>query len=200
MVSTDLDPVYSRAVDRGNGRVWVYGRASYLNAFKPRAPKGSTREKYSVKILFPKGYDLAALIAICEAALDEKFGKGIRPKTLKTPFKKQDAANNEGETDGAYAVNASTEQPPGLIMPDARTHITDPAQLFSGCWCIFSVNAYAYDNVGQGVSVGLQNIQLIRTDKPLGGGRIAPEIEFAPASQDDVTVPVVSGGTSSLLG
>ena|SRR3990167_438886 len=170
-------------------RVIIEGVGSFMNLFKPRAVKPGDKEFYSLAVLFAKGYDLGPLKALIRACAEKKWGKDESqwPEGFRSPIKLQNPKKYEGHVEGCYFINAKTEQPPGIIAADAVTRITDPSQIFSGCVVKVSVNPYVYSNTGNvGVALGLQNVQLIRHGKPLGGSRIAPELEFSPVEDDEI--------------
>lgn len=48
------------------------------------------------------------------------------------------------------------------------TPVSDPMELYAGCYCIARVTAYAYDSHGKkGVTFGLQSIMKVREGEPL---------------------------------
>jgi hypothetical protein len=68
----------------------------------------------------------------------------------------------------------------------------DETEVYSGAWYRAQVRAFAYENAGnKGVSFGLQNVQKLRDDDPLGSGRIPASKAFEP-----VDVPAGATGGS----
>lgn len=60
---------------------------------------------------------------------------------------------------------------------------TDEAdELYNGRWFRASLNPYWYDNENIGVSLGLVNVQVLRHDEPLAGGKVKADREFEPVS------------------
>lgn len=169
-------------------------RAGYLAVFKPRASKNPDgtmgAPKYSVRALFPPGTDLKAMKEAAKAAAVEKFGEKL-PKVMRPPFRLNSDLENpvQGIGDDWIVMTFSTnaDNAPGLV--DQRNQdIIDEKTIFSGCWFRAQVRPAGYDNAGnKGVSFFLQNLQLVKKDEPLGGGRMPANKAFTPvedASED----------------
>lgn len=151
-------------------------RASFVALFKPSAPQGSNQEpKYSVRAMFPPTTNLKALKAAAEQAAIEKWGDKI-PKSLRSPFRRNDELENPvpgiGDDWIVMTFSAKADRRPGLVGP-TLDDIIDDSLVYSGCWLRAEVRPYAYDNQGnRGVSFGLQNVQKLRDDDPLGAARM----------------------------
>lgn len=75
-----------------------------------------------------------------------------------------------------------------------RLPITDPVDLYSGCWAYVAISFYGYNNVGQGISTTICNLLKYKgapagfSDAKIAGGPSADE-DFAnfaaPAAEDD---------------
>lgn len=172
-------------------------RVSYPNVFEPKVNKLSGKEEYSVLALFPKGADLSALHKAAEEAAIKKWGKDNTkwPKNLRSPFRDQGekAKNIDGEMvlppaheDGAFFMNLKSKDRPHVVDKQVND-ILDRTEFYAGCWAIASVNAYAYDQMGNaGISFGLGNIQKVADGDPLGG-RTSAAHDFAPIDSDEGT-------------
>lgn len=151
-------------------------RAGFVALFRPSAPQGSNQEpKYSVRAMFPPTTDLSALKAEAQKAALDKWGDKV-PKSLRSPFRRNDELENPvpgiGDDWIVMTFSAKADRRPGLIGP-AKEDIIDDSLVYSGCWMRAEVRPYAYDNQGnRGVSFGLQNVQKLRDDEPLGSARI----------------------------
>lgn len=70
-------------------------------------------------------------------------------------------AHLNGYGDGVLFAALSTDRKPQVVdlsrelIPDDRIS----TMCYPGAWCRASVNVYAYDNIGKGVALGLNNIQ-----------------------------------------
>lgn len=164
-------------------------RVSFANVFRPQAPLPGSRPdakpKYGLTMLFAPGADLSRLKAAAAAAAQEKFGKRLQDPAfaakLRSPFRDQGEKTFEGYVKGAIFINATSQQRPGLV--DAQVQpIIEESQFYSGCYAIASVNAFAYEQLGNvGVAFGVNNIQKVRDGEPLGG-RTRPEADFKPVA------------------
>ena len=169
-------------------------RASYANVWEPKSVDGG-REVYSVSIIIPKS-DKATLADIkkaVKAAYDEGKtklkgnGKTVPElDTLKTPLRDGD---EERPDDEAYAdnffLNANNKDAPNIV-DRFRDKITDRSKVFSGVYCKFYINFYAFSKSGnKGIACSLNSIQLIRDGESLGGGRRKAEDVFDVEDDDD---------------
>lgn len=176
-------------------------RASYPHLLKPKLNTLSKKEEYSVAALFPVGTDFSALKAAAQEAIIRKWGadKSFWPQNLKLPFKEQgtrfliDKATNRPvidangkpvlqpgyEAGGIFMDFKSTERP-GVVNERVEL-VTDPNEIYAGCWCIAQVRVGAYDNAGnRGVSFYLQNLQKVKDGEPLGTVKVKATDAFKP--------------------
>lgn len=158
-------------------------RAAFVGVFRATAPKENPNgaKKYSIRAVFMPGTDLAALKREAGAAASEKWGNAI-PKTMRSPFRMNEELDNPipGIPDDAVVMtfSANENRRPGVV--DAQLNdIIDESECYSGAWYRAQVRAYAYDQAGnKGVSFGLENLQKLRDDDPLGGGRVPASKAF----------------------
>lgn len=183
-------------------------RVSYPNVFKPFAfkPKGNEPQKepeYSIIALFKKGENLKVLEDAAKAAIIAKWGpdKAKWPTGLKSPFRRQEELAKEvdgkrilpaGHEEGAIFIRFKSKQRPGVVDQNVQD-IIEESQFYAGCYARASVNAYAYDQMGnKGVAFGLGNVQKMGDGEPLGN-RTRPEHDFAPVTEEGAA-PVSTGG------
>ncbi|MEG1907666.1 MAG: DUF2815 family protein [Gordonibacter sp.] len=159
-------------------------RLCFVHLFKPHAFEGQTEEKYSCMILIPKDdkKTLSQIKRIQEAAITvgvkTKWG-GKKPAQLKTTLRDGDTEppTDGEEFEGHYFMNLSCKTAPGIVDGN-RQKILDSTEVYSGCYCNVSVNAFPYKAMGNvGVSVGLNHVQKVRDGDPLGG-RGRAEVDF----------------------
>ena len=156
-------------------------RASFVHVFEPQSVNGS-EPKYSCSLIIPKSdtRTIQAIQTAIEQAKQEgvsKFGGKI-PANLKTPLRDGDIdrPDDEAYTD-SYFVNSNSKEKPGVV-DRKRVPITDPLELYSGCYVRASINFYAFNTNGnRGVAAGLGNIQKWEDGEPLNG-RVRAEDEF----------------------
>ncbi|MEG1195156.1 MAG: DUF2815 family protein [Clostridia bacterium] len=163
-------------------------RASFVHVFEPASVNGS-EPKYSCSFIIPKS-DTATIAAI-RAAIEEtkqdgvaKFGGKI-PPNLKLPLRDGDIERpDDPNYADSYFVNANSKEKPGLV-DRRRVPITDPLELYSGCYVRASINFFALNTNGnKGVAAGLGNVQKWADGEPLNG-RIRAEDEFEALDAED---------------
>lgn len=155
-------------------------RFSFCNLFTPRAAQAGAQEKYSVTLLIPKS-DKATLQKIKAAAeeaktnyLTKNTGKKL-PKDLKFSLHDGDGERPNGgefgpECKGCYVITVSSNNKPVIVHAD-KTPLTDPQELFSGCYGRAVINFYVYNTNGnKGITAGLNGIMKLYDGEPLSGG------------------------------
>ena len=155
-------------------------RFSYCNIFEPREPQGGGDPKYSVTLLIPKS-DTATLnkikLAIADAreAFCSRNGANALPARPNHTLHDGDGERPNGgefgeECKGCYVITVSSNNKPVLVHAD-KTPLTDPQELYSGCYGRAIINFYVYDTQGnKGISAGLNGIMKLYDGEPLGGG------------------------------
>lgn len=155
-------------------------RLSYVNVFSPKLMPDGQTEKYSVTLLIPKQdkTTLAKIKSAIEAAKDHYKQKhpGKRlPSNLNTTMHDGDGERPSGgeftpECKGCYVITVSSKNKP-VVVDATKTPITDPAEVYSGCYGRAVLNFYVYDTAGNiGVSAGLNGIMKLTDGEPLAGG------------------------------
>jgi hypothetical protein len=178
-------------------------RAAFISVFRATSMKnadGTTNKpKYSIRAAFPPTAKLDALKKEAELVAREKWGDKI-PKTLRSPFRTNEELENPvigiGDDWTILSFSANEDRRPGIV--DAKLQdIIDDSDVYSGAWYRAQVRAFAYENAGnKGVSFGLQNVQKLRDDDPLGNGRIPASKAFEPV---DVPAAAGSGKTATSI-
>lgn len=155
-------------------------RFSYAYLFNPRPSMDGGPAKYSVTLLIPKSdkATLAKINAAMEAAkanfLAKHGGKKL-PANLTSTLHDGDSARDGGEAfgpecRGCYVMTVSSTNKP-VIVDALKTPITDPQELYSGCYGRAIINFYVYDYMGKrGISAGLNGIMKLHDGEPLAGG------------------------------
>ena len=163
-------------------------RASFVHVFEPQSVNGS-EPKYSCSFIIPKSdtKTIAAIKAAIEQAKQDgvaKFGGKI-PPNMKLPLRDGDIDRpDDPNYADCYFVNANSKERPGLV-DRRRIPITDPLELYSGCYVRASINFYAFNTNGnKGVAAGLGNIQKWAEGEPLNG-RVRAEDEFDALDAED---------------
>lgn len=153
-------------------------RFSFCHVFEPKAPVGGGDPKYSVTLLIPKG-DTATLAKI-QAAIQEARdnfckakGAGALPPKPSHTLHDGDGQRLNGddfgpECRGCWVITVSAKNKP-VVVDSFGNAITDPAELWSGCYGRASINFYGYNQAGKkGVSAGLLAVQKLHDGEPFG--------------------------------
>ena len=163
-------------------------RASFVHVFEPQSVNGS-EPKYSCSFIIPKSdtETIAAIRAAIEQAKQDgiaKFGGKI-PPNLKLPLRDGDIDRpDDPNYADCFFVNANSKEKPGLV-DRRRIPITDPLELYSGCYVRASINFFAFNTNGnKGVAAGLGNNQKWAEGEPLNG-RVRAEDEFEALDAED---------------
>jgi hypothetical protein len=174
-------------------------RAAFISVFRATSMKNTdgttSKPKFSIRAAFPPTAKLDALKKEAQAAAVEKWGDKL-PKTLRNPFRLNEELEAPivgiGDDWIIMSFSANEDRRPGVV--DAKLQdIIDDADVYSGAWYRCQVRAFAYDTAGnKGVSFGLQNVQKLRDDDPLGNGRIPASKAFEP-----VDVPASAAGAKT---
>ena len=163
-------------------------RLSYAKIMRPGKNEMNGKNEYSAVVLVPKTDTdtINGLKAAAKAAIEKKFG-GTPPKGLKNPLRDGDTSTKDdgspmgAEYKGHLFFNCKTDadkNKPAIIDMNGRDLI-DPDAVVSGDYVKLSVNAYAYDAVGnKGVAFGLNNVLLVAKGEPLGAPRMTAADEF----------------------
>ena len=193
------------------------GRLSYPVIFEPKAmanddSTGSPKLRYSTTLLFPANADLTALMDACYAVAAKKWGEQWQKKFPKLPMPWH--ATTDENQDGiphytkigvdpkAFPVFIRTGSNadfgrPGVVNAQAQTVGAERAdQVYPGRWARLTVQPYAYERSNKkGVSLGLQNVQLLEDDEPLASMRRAASSEFEAVPISD-SADALFGGAS----
>ena len=166
-------------------------RLSYAHIWEPASIDGNSPAKYSSCILIPKT-DTAtlqkikkAVLAATEEGIKSKW-KGKKPANLKLPLRDGDEERPDDEAfRGCYFINANANRRPGVVDL-ALNSIMDQDEVYSGCYCRFSINFYPFSASGNnGVAVGLNNVQKVADGERLAGGSRA-EDDFGDGYAEDM--------------
>ena len=166
-------------------------RLSYANLFTPRAAADGTNPRYSVTLLVPKANtELKTQIDdAVKAARVAAAGKGItNAGSLKSPVHDGDGEKPNGgeygpECKGMWVINASCRTKPRVVDRMCQD-ILDQSEVYSGIWANVDVNFYGFAVTGnRGVACGLNMVQKVRDDEPLGG--VTRDMQFTALEDDD---------------
>lgn len=184
-------------------------RVSYPHLFKPNQVKPTDKPKYSITMLYRKDMKLVGLAptapgaAPVERSLQEviknakiaHFGpKENWPEDLESPVTDGDDPKFKDKDGykGHWVIKATTseDQKPSVVGPDADEYgklraITDPAELYPGCYARAYIYAYVWEYMNkQGVGFILDHVQKTRDGKSFGGKKSVEQV-FSPIEAPD---------------
>lgn len=158
-------------------------RFSFCHLFTPQVfGDGDGKAKYGVTLLIPKTdkATLAKIKAATEAAkaafIAKNPGKKL-PANLPSTLWDGDGQRQSGEDfgpecKGCYVMTVNSNNPP-VIVDSMKNPITDPKELYSGCYGRAVLNFFIYDYMGKkGVSAGLNGVMKLHDGEPLAGGAV----------------------------
>lgn len=180
-----IEREYGMADDNRQATKVVTGevRLAFVHALEPDASFDNQNPKYSVVVIIPKDdkKTLSKIKSAVEAATEN--GKASRwggklPKGLNKPLRDGDEDMEDyPEFEGSYFMRVSSTTKPGIIDRH-KNPIDSPDDIYSGCYARVSMNMFPYSKSGNnGVSAGLNNIQVLRDGEPCGG-RASAEHDF----------------------
>jgi len=170
-------------------------RLSFLNVFTPYAAEEGATPKYSVMMIIDKKDEKtvnAIKNAFDELKNDPKtlqiFGNKM-PPNLDVPLRDGDGERPNGgeygeECKGHYVMSAYSTSKPEVIDKYGK-ELTDPTELYSGCYARVSINFYPYNRGKKGIGAGLNNIMKLEDGESLAGKPRATD-EFADLLESPV--------------
>ena len=169
-------------------------RLSYVNVFTPKLMPDGLTEKYSVTLLIPKK-DKATLKKMDDAIEAAKNvyktknpGKKL-PANLQTTIHDGDGERPSGgdfgpECKGCMVLTVTSRNKPVVVGAD-KAPLTDPQEVYSGCYGRAVLNFYVYDTAGSiGVTAGLNGIMKLEDGEPLAGG-VVTDSDWDDDFEDD---------------
>jgi hypothetical protein len=159
------------------------GTLSFPALFQPTSFNGAD-PKFSTMIIFEEGENLTALENAIEEALIKKFGdlpakwnnpiKDGNTKTDKNGDVRPEFANRKFITVKCKAADAPA------VYDATLQPVMDAKEVYGGAKARVSINPFAYDFSGKGVSLYLKGVQLTGEGEPFG---------VATSAADDFSAP-----------
>ncbi len=158
---------------------------------------GKKKNIYRYTAWIPGDADIKAMEELFKSTRDEKWSKGVpaaKRDNFIFPYRKAtdkdyatspqllEMRDNAGGKDPYICNLKSHNREPGLrkMAPGNKVVHVDKGDIYSGCWALATVNAYAYDGQGStGVAFSLQSMLKVRDDSQLGGGGTNPDVDYA---------------------
>lgn len=172
-------------------------RFSFCHLFEAQEPQGGGDPKYSVTLLIPKSdkVTMQKIQAAMQEARDNfcaKNGATALPAKPTHTLHDGDGTRPSGdpfgpECKGCWVITVSSKQKP-IVVDAFRNPVTDPGEVYSGCYGRASINFYGYNRAGKkGLSAGLLSIQKLHDGEPFGTVGSADDFDddYTDASGDD---------------
>jgi hypothetical protein len=172
-------------------------RLSFPGLWKAEPFKPGDDPKFKATFLVEKdsALDKAVNEAIIETA-KAKWGakatsvlKGMTNNPNKYCYQDGDTKSYDGY-EGMMALSAKNGKRPLVIDRDRTTLTEADGKPYAGCYVNASVEFFAYENSGNGISASLLGVQFLKDGDAFGGGSIATEDDFDEleegADADDV--------------
>jgi len=164
-------------------------RLSFPDLFEAEAFKPGDQPKFKATFLIPKNSPLVKDIERAAVdALNAKFpGKGelirkqIAGNNNKCCIQDGDLTEYDGYA-GHIAVSAKSAVRPLVIDADKSPLSEQDGVIYAGCFVNASIEFFAYDQQGRGLSASLRGVQFFRDGDAFTGGGAADVDDF-----DDVT-------------
>ena len=155
--------------------------------------------KFRITMLFESNLwdnELIPFRNLVKELIEQKFGVGIQPPAgFYIPYKDGNGclSKKTGEPYEGFpntkVVNAQSEFKRPVVDSGNATknikpqEIIDPTEIYAGCYCKASVNAYLWDYMAGGVSIGFLALQKIKDGKPFSAFADAAE-DFEPITPE----------------
>jgi hypothetical protein len=168
-------------------------RLSFPNLLKP-SKNDEGKESYNAVLLFDKSIDISALKKAAGECAVEKWGatatKLFADGLIKSPFLDGDGpqgrSKKTGESHKGYPGTTFVRVTSGLDFRPKGVNskaflITDPEEVYAGCYIKALVNPFAWENpkTGKGISFGISCYQVVKDGERLGGGGTDPTKYFS---------------------
>lgn len=170
-------------------------RFSYCNIFSPRESNDGGDPKYSVTLLIPKAD--TKTVGLIKTAIKEagdnfraRNGAASLPANPSHTLHDGDSIRASGdpygpECKGCFVLTVSSKVKP-VIVDAFRNEVTDPAEVYSGCYGRAAINFYGYNSHGKkGISAGLLSIQKLSDGEPFGTVGSASDFDDGFTDTDD---------------
>jgi hypothetical protein len=169
-----------------------YGILAFPNLFEPRSVPGTGQEpRFSTILIFDeaaqKKPEFKALQDAIIAAADERWPDKKNQKNLRFPIRKcEEKEGVNGFNAGSVFINAWTKTQPGLVDRN-RNEILTKAEIWAGQLARAFVRPFAYETSGnRGVSLMLENVQIVKSDMPRIDGRKSAAESFGVIDEPEL--------------
>ncbi|HXI58320.1 MAG TPA: ssDNA-binding protein [Polyangia bacterium] len=162
------------------------GRLSFPHLLEEHGFNNS-EPKFSTVLLLPPSYDIKPLLAALTDVCEQAWGRDQRkwPSTARKPESVvRDCAEKDGLAgydEGWHFVSCSSKEKPTIVHADLSP-LREKSEVYAGRWANVTMRPFVYNNVSTGVSLGLNNVQLLKNDTVFG--RTSVKQDFDPIALD----------------
>lgn len=177
-------------------------RLIYPSLFEATDMKGGvnsddSKNKFRISVLIPESANVDALLKRVDEVIAAQAKKD--QDIARKPFIKVSEQRSLAKYAEEYPVliRCNSKYQPDVIGPDKRKLQED--ECYSGRWGRITINPYWYPSIDggkPGVALGLNNVQFLDHDDPIGGSRVSAEDEFEEIEGVD-DEPAESSASSS---
>lgn len=139
------------------------GRISFPELFEAKQINGQGDPKFGCTMVFePDDPGLEKMRDAVQRVIDNKWN-GKVPGNYKDPFIDGDESGRPEYAGKVVLRFSSKEKNRPQVVNAQKLPITDPAEVYSGCYCRISYSCYPWEYMGKkGVSFGLGHVQKVR--------------------------------------
>lgn len=155
--------------------------------------------KYGLEGIFEPHTDVSVLQDAIEYVGQKKWGPdwrskvkghGMRPARVKAMDRKTGETREIYNHDGWIIRPKTKRKPPVLKRPQGQNRLmveAAPDDVYSGCYCVCSVNVFPYTGGDMGVTLQLKSVMKFDDGDPIGGGGAGnPAADFADIPAEEV--------------
>lgn len=192
-------------VDKGKVYMTCKGRLSYAQNTIDGSKNDNDELRYQVTLMCPPESDFSVLKkAMGPIALEKcKGDKAMAKKSVEARFlDPMDPPGNgqpaEAIFEGWTMLRMTSKFRPDFVRPNGTVMSLDEArnEVYSGRWARVTCNPYWFDvGKNKGITLGLQNVQLLDHADSLGGGKPSGDGQFGGVDGIDDDAPAAGGSS-----
>lgn len=172
-----------------------YGTLAFPHLFQPKPRAEGGEPVFSATIIHSPAQQQSpaykALQDACIEAARKEWGEKANMREIRMPFRDagEKAGKYQGFDEGSIFLNPWTKNKPGVVN-SARQDVLLAEEVWAGQLVRFNVTPFAWMNSGKkGVSLGLNAVQIIKSDMARIDGRASPSQVFDDGEVDSEESP-----------
>ena len=175
------------------------GRLSYAQYLIDGSTNDQGIHRYNATLMFPPGSDFTALrkamgpIALKHCDGDKDAAKRAVERRFLDPMNPSGTGKPaEAIFEGWTMLRLSGKTRPDFVAPNGKVFSLEEAknEVYSGRWARVTCNPYWFKTgSNKGITLGLQNVQMLDHDENLGGGKPSADGQFGTVDGIEDTQP-----------